>query len=60
MYTTLKEVTDRAEKLNYTVGAFNTHNLEMLPDMIRAAKRKEHQLLYKQVSILQNISVMKT
>jgi len=40
MYTTLKEVTDRAEKLNYTVGAFNTHNLEMLPDMIRAAKEK--------------------
>ncbi|KRN27399.1 fructose-bisphosphate aldolase [Liquorilactobacillus mali] len=27
-----------AEKLNYTVGAFNAHNLEMVPDMIRAAK----------------------
>lgn len=40
MYTTLKEVTSTAEKLNYTVGAFNTHNLEMLPDMIRAAKEK--------------------
>lgn len=40
MYTTLKEVTQRAEELNYTVGAFNTHNLEMLPDMIRAAKEK--------------------
>lgn len=38
MYTTLKEVTQQAEKLNYTVGAFNAHNLEMLPDMIRAAK----------------------
>lgn len=38
MYTTLKEVTQRAEKLNFTVGAFNTHNLEMLPDMLRAAK----------------------
>lgn len=40
MYTTLKEVTRRAEELNYTVGAFNTHNLEMLPDMIRAAKEQ--------------------
>ncbi|PMC35763.1 ketose-bisphosphate aldolase [Bacillus sp. UMB0899] len=38
MYTTLKEVTRMAEQLNYTVGSFNTHNLEMLPDMIRAAK----------------------
>lgn len=40
MYTTLKDVTLRAEELNYTVGAFNTHNLEMLPDMIRAAKEQ--------------------
>lgn len=38
MYTTLKEVTKVAEELNFTVGAFNTHNLEMLPDMLRAAK----------------------
>ncbi|WP_314063356.1 class II fructose-bisphosphate aldolase [uncultured Vagococcus sp.] len=38
MYTTLKEVTDQAEKLNMTVGAFNAHNLEMLPEMIRGAK----------------------
>lgn len=38
MYTTLKEVTKQAEELNFTVGAFNTHNLEMLPDMLRAAK----------------------
>lgn len=38
MYITLKEATCRAEELNYTVGAFNAHNLEMLPDMIRAAK----------------------
>lgn len=38
MYKTLKEVTETAEKLNMTVGAFNMHNLEMLPDMIRAAK----------------------
>ncbi|CAH0212511.1 D-tagatose-1,6-bisphosphate aldolase subunit GatY [Peribacillus frigoritolerans] len=40
MYTTLKEVTRRAEELNYTVGSFNAHNLEMLPDMIRAAKEQ--------------------
>jgi len=38
MYTTLKEVTDKATRLNFTVGAFNMHNLEMLPAMIRAAK----------------------
>lgn len=38
MYKTLREVTETAEKLNMTVGAFNMHNLEMLPDMIRAAK----------------------
>ena len=38
MYKTLKEVTETATKLNMTIGAFNTHNLEMLPGMIRAAK----------------------
>lgn len=38
MYTTLKKVTEEAAKLNYTVGAFNAHNLEMVPDMIQAAK----------------------
>lgn len=38
MYRTLKEVTDYAEKLNMTIGAFNMHNLEMLPEMIRAAE----------------------
>lgn len=38
MYTTLKEVTQEAEKMNFTVGAFNTHNLEMLPEMLHAAK----------------------
>ncbi|MGM0214372.1 class II fructose-bisphosphate aldolase [Enterococcus sp. AZ109] len=38
MYKTLKEVTQTATELNMTVGAFNTHNLEMLPEMIRAAK----------------------
>ncbi|MBF0777172.1 class II fructose-bisphosphate aldolase [Streptococcus cuniculi] len=38
MYKTLKEVTETASRLNMTVGAFNMHNLEMLPDMIRGAK----------------------
>lgn len=38
MYTTLKQVTKEAEQLNFTVGAFNTHNLEMLPAMLSAAK----------------------
>lgn len=38
MYTTLREVTEKAEKFNFTVGAFNMHNLEMLPAMISAAK----------------------
>lgn len=38
MYTTLKEVLAKADKYNFTVGSFNTHNLEMLPYMIRAAK----------------------
>lgn len=40
MYTTLKNVTEAAAKLNYTVGAFNAHNLEMVPDMILAAREK--------------------
>lgn len=38
MYKNLKQVTETAEALNMTIGAFNTHNLEMLPEMIRAAK----------------------
>jgi len=38
MYKNLKEVTAMADELNMTIGAFNTHNLEMLPEMIRAAK----------------------
>lgn len=38
MYVNLKTVTSQAAELNYTVGAFNTHNLEMLPSMITAAK----------------------
>jgi fructose-bisphosphate aldolase class II len=38
MYKNLKSMLSEAQKLNYTVGAFNAHNLEMVPDMIRAAK----------------------
>ncbi len=38
MYKTVRDVTEDAERLNMTIGAFNMHNLEMLPDMIRAAK----------------------
>lgn len=38
MYKTLKDLANQAEKLNMTVGAFNMHNLEMLPGMIRGAK----------------------
>ena len=34
----LNNLLSKAEDLNYTVGAFNTHNLEMLPDIIRGAK----------------------
>lgn len=37
MYTTLKEVLKEADALNMAVGAFNTHNLEMLPAIIKAA-----------------------
>lgn len=55
MYTTLKEVTKTAEVLNFTVGAFNTHNLEMLPEMLRAAKEMGDRSLSKQVSIRQDI-----
>lgn len=38
MYKNLKTMLDEAQKLNYTVGAFNAHNLEMVPAMITAAK----------------------
>lgn len=38
-YKTLKEVLKEAEELNYTVGAFNAHNLEMVPAMIEAAHK---------------------
>lgn len=37
MYTNLREVLKEAEQLNMAIGAFNTHNLEMLPAIIKAA-----------------------
>lgn len=40
MYKTLKEITKLAQEYSFTVGAFNMHNLEMLPAMIEAAKEK--------------------
>lgn len=36
-YKTLKAVLKEAEDTNFTVGAFNAHNLEMVPAMIEAA-----------------------
>lgn len=41
MYTTLKEVLKEANDLNMAIGAFNTHNLEMLPAIIQAAVNKK-------------------
>lgn len=38
MYKNLGEMLRGAQALNYTVGAFNAHNLEMVPAMITAAK----------------------
>lgn len=40
MYVTLKEVLIQANQLNMAVGAFNTHNLEMLPAIIKAAEQQ--------------------
>lgn len=41
MYVTLKEVLGDATKLNMAIGAFNTHNLEMLPAIIKAAGKQK-------------------
>lgn len=41
MYTTLREVLQEATELNMAVGAFNTHNLEMTPAIIRAAVKQK-------------------
>lgn len=38
MYKNILELTKEAENNHTMVGAFNVHNLEMLPDMIRAAQ----------------------
>lgn len=38
MYVTLTEVLTEAETIGSTVGAFNAHNLEMIPAMISAAR----------------------
>lgn len=38
MYYNLREATRFAQETNMTIGSFNTHNLEMLPSMLRAAK----------------------
>lgn len=37
MYTNFIPILEEANNLKYTVGAFNTHGLEMLPDIIMAA-----------------------
>ena len=49
MYKNLKQLMDEAQALDYTVGAFNAHNLEMVPSMITAAKDAGRQLSFKQV-----------
>lgn len=41
MYVTLKEVLKSANQLNMAIGAFNTHNLEMLPAIIKAAEKQK-------------------
>lgn len=41
MYVTLKKVLKEANDLNMAIGAFNTHNLEMLPEIIRAAEKQK-------------------
>lgn len=41
MYVTLKEVLKDADHLNMAIGAFNTHNLEMLLAIIKAAEKQK-------------------
>lgn len=41
MYVTLKKVLKGASELNMAIGAFNTHNLEMLPAIIKAAGKQK-------------------
>lgn len=41
MYTTLREVLEEAGQLHMAIGAFNAHNLEMVPAIIRAASNQK-------------------
>ncbi|AEB06237.1 fructose-bisphosphate aldolase [Coriobacterium glomerans PW2] len=41
MYVTLREVLAEATRLNMAIGSFNTHNIEMLPAIIRAAANQK-------------------
>lgn len=41
MYVTLREVLAEASALNMAIGAFNTHNLEMTPAIIKAAAKQK-------------------
>lgn len=41
MYTTLGNVLAEAEQLNMAIGAFNTHNLEMVQAIIKAANNQK-------------------
>ena len=38
MYVSMTPLLAEATRVGYTVGAFNAHNLEMVPPMIRAAR----------------------
>ena len=40
MYTTLKSVLKEASELNMAIGAFNTHNLEMVQAIVKAANNQ--------------------
>ena len=41
MYTTLRDVLAEAEQLNMAIGAFKTHNLEMVQAIIKAANNQK-------------------
>ena len=41
MYTTLKNVLAEASELNMAIGAFNTHNLEMVQAIVKAANNQK-------------------
>ena len=56
MYSTLKEVLKEANDLNMAVGAFNTHNLEMLPAIIKAAVKEKTPVIVRQAVVQPIIS----